>query len=199
MPEPLTPIERKIYQFLVDHLKEETFQPSIREIGKKFGIRSTKTVAEHLESLERKGCIERIPSRSRGVRILGVDLSPRTYSVRMYRQVAHGNPGIDEAEGAFELDRSLAGSPDSFLVQVRDADSGCPGVLAGDYLLVEPAATFLEGQWVAHGVGERVRVARWPGSPAHPAIGVSNGPVLRDGVHVLGRVRAVVRRFELPA
>ena len=51
MPEPLTKIERRILNYLVDYLKENTYQPSIREIGKRFGIKSTKTVSEHLQSL----------------------------------------------------------------------------------------------------------------------------------------------------
>ena len=46
MPEPLTKIERRILNYLVDYLKENTYQPSIREIGKRFGIKSTKTVSD---------------------------------------------------------------------------------------------------------------------------------------------------------
>jgi SOS-response transcriptional repressor LexA len=33
MPETLTKIERRILNYLVDYLKENTYQPSIREIG----------------------------------------------------------------------------------------------------------------------------------------------------------------------
>ena len=58
MSEVLTPIERRIYNYLVDYLKRETYQPSIREIGTRFGIRSTKTVTEHLQSLQRKGYLD---------------------------------------------------------------------------------------------------------------------------------------------
>lgn len=194
MSEPLTPIERKIYQFLVDHLKAETYQPSVREIGRKFGIRSTKTVAEHLESLERKGCIARMPSRSRGVRILGVNLSPQTYTVRVYGGMSAANPGFTEGdlEGAFELDRALCGSPDSFLVRADSAGSECPGLLDGDYVLVEPAESVDEDEWVATRAGGRVCVTRWHGSAgAGP-----NGEGAADAeAHLLGRVRAVVRRF----
>src|SRR5918911_2672164 len=71
MVEPLTPIERRVYHFLLDFLSENTYQPSIREIGKKFRIKSTKTVSDLLQSLSAKGYIERDPSRSRGVRIVG--------------------------------------------------------------------------------------------------------------------------------
>ena len=193
MSEPLTPIERKIFQFLVDHLKEQTFQPSVREIGRKFGIRSTKTVAEHLESLEQKGCIARMPSRSRGVRILGVNLSPQTYTVRVYGGMSAANPGFTEPdlEGAFELDKALCGSPDSFLVRADGSTSDCPGLLDGDYVLVEPAEAADEDEWVATRAGGRVCVKRWRGNSDAPNGEGDAG----SEAHLLGRVRAVVRRF----
>ncbi|HEY8309864.1 MAG TPA: MarR family transcriptional regulator, partial [Gemmatimonadaceae bacterium] len=71
MPEVLSAIEQKVYHYLLDFLTTHTYQPSVREIGKRFRIKSTKTVSELLHSLERKGYIERDPSRSRGVRLLG--------------------------------------------------------------------------------------------------------------------------------
>ena len=71
MTQPLTPTERRVYHYLIDFLAENTYQPSVREIGKKFRIKSTKTVSDLLHSLAVKGYIERDPSRSRGVRLLG--------------------------------------------------------------------------------------------------------------------------------
>jgi repressor LexA len=190
MQDPLTPIERKIFQYLVDHLKEETYQPSVREIGRKFGIRSTKTVAEHLVSLEHKGCITRVPARSRGVRLLGVNLSPQTYTIRAYN--GSGPAAGSEADTAYELDRSLAGSPDAFLVQMDGAGgaaSECPALLAGDYLLVEPTDAPEAGDWVAVRRAEKLSVRRWGADPGGGG-GGGGGEAA-----VLGRVRCVVRRF----
>lgn len=187
MSEPLTAIERKIYQFIVDHLKQETFQPSIREIGQKFGIRSTKTVSEHLQSIARKGHIAREASRSRGVKILGLNLSPRTYSIRVYGAVRESNPMLDErdVEGTVELDCSLAGSPDAFLLRV---DSGEGGVLPGDYVLVEPTDTFEEHDWVVVRGGGAVQIVRRRGGSG----GEVAGP---EQACPLGRVRLVLRHF----
>ena len=81
MDQSITEIEREILDFMVHYLRSNTFQPSIREIGERFGIKSTKTVSEHLQALADKGFVERDPSRSRGVRILGVDLRAQTVSI----------------------------------------------------------------------------------------------------------------------
>src|SRR5437868_6804486 len=50
MTEPLTPLERRVYHYLIDFLAENTYQHSIREIAKKFRIKSTKTVSDLLAS-----------------------------------------------------------------------------------------------------------------------------------------------------
>lgn len=41
--------------------------PTVREIGKRFGIRSTNGVADHLKSLERKGLLIVEPVKSRAM------------------------------------------------------------------------------------------------------------------------------------
>jgi hypothetical protein len=81
MPEPLTDLERRVLEYLVQYLRSNTYQPSIREIGREFALKSTKTVSELLQSLADKGWIERDPSRSRGVRLLGVHRSSRSRNV----------------------------------------------------------------------------------------------------------------------
>ena len=109
MPEPLTKIERRIYNYLVDYLKENTYQPSIREIGKRFGIKSTKTVSEHLQSLADKGHIERDASRSRGVRIVGMNLYPQVLSVPQYGKMAQWVESLDRIR-AYPAEALLPGA-----------------------------------------------------------------------------------------
>lgn len=136
MSEVLTPIERRIYNYLVEYLKRETYQPSVREIGKRFGIRSTKTVTEHLQALQRKGYLDRTPSRSRALRILGLNLSPDTYTIPVYKR-RENETGDEEVEARLDLDRSLAYSADCFMVRVN-GNLHELGVLEGDLILVEP-------------------------------------------------------------
>src|SRR5688572_22307363 len=106
MAPTLTEIERKILDYMVQYLRSNTYQPSIREIGERFGIKSTKTVSEHLQALADKGFLERDPSRSRGVRILGVDLSADAVSVPCYRDMPTDKGGVRErADLHLSLDR----------------------------------------------------------------------------------------------
>src|SRR5262245_32056766 len=135
MPKPLTSLERRILDYLVEYLRQNTYQPSIREIGRRFGIKSTKTVSEYLQSLADKGWIERDPSRSRGVRLIGVELNSETVKVP---RVGNGKESV-EVPAAFELDRQLAGSNGTFCISIHGDELASEGIHDGDLLLVEPA------------------------------------------------------------
>jgi len=137
--EPLTEIERKILDFMVQYLRANTYQPSIREIGERFGIKSTKTVSEHLQALADKGCLERDPSRSRGVKILGVDLSADTVAVPCFTEVPTNGMSRD-AETYLSVDRQMGGENGSFMVRAHAGDLAVLGVEEGDLLLVSPAS-----------------------------------------------------------
>src|SRR4051812_39861168 len=107
MPESLTALERRVYHFLIDFLAENTFQPSIREIARKFRIKSTKTVSDLLQSLERKGFIERDASRSRGVRLIGYAAAGSTQPVPYYGRIHAGEPALrpEYRQGFITADR----------------------------------------------------------------------------------------------
>src|SRR5215208_7297082 len=119
MTESLTSLERRVYHYLIDFLAENTYQPSIREIGRRFRIKSTKTVSDILQALARKGFIERDPSRSRGVRLVGYTGVGGTAAVPYYAAVRAGEPAVDPSirTGHLVIDRRLAHSERSFLVR----------------------------------------------------------------------------------
>ena len=187
MPEQLTSTERKVYHFLLDFLSEHTYQPSIREIGRTFEIKSTKTVSEILQSLANKGYIERDPSRSRGVRLLGYQGAGRTMPVPPYTADA---PAESAARSTYlTLDRRFVPNERVFYVRVDKVASAVPGggILGGDYVLVDPVASTSAGDLYAErdGAGGTVTLRVAESAPRH-----ANG-----GGTVLGKVCGVFRPF----
>ncbi|MEX0912414.1 MAG: HTH domain-containing protein, partial [Gemmatimonadota bacterium] len=121
MTESLSKMERRILDYLIEYLRKNTYQPSIREIGKRFGIKSTKTVSEYLQTLADKGYIEREASRSRGVKILGLDLERSdVISIPFYGKIAAGQPALsrDHVNSEFGMDPKLVGLPNAFFLEV---------------------------------------------------------------------------------
>jgi repressor LexA len=133
VPKPLTELERRVLDYIVGYLRSNTYQPSIREIGREFTIKSTKTVSELLQSLADKGWIERDPSRSRGVRLLGLEMRAQTVSVPLFTQ-----PDTAQTSGHFEIDRKLVGSNGSYLMVMEGDHLLEEGVRPGDLLLIQP-------------------------------------------------------------
>ena len=203
MAEPLTPIERKVYQYLIDFLAENTYQPSIREIGKRFRIKSTKTVSDLLNALTQKGYIERDPSRSRGVRILGYQGTTRIQPVPYYGRIHAGEPALlpEAREGFVTFDRRFVPGEDAFLLRVKGESMIGRGILDGDFVMVSPSAPAGEGDVVAARLGEEATVKTLtyrdgetvlvPANPAEREITV--GP--RDDFAVLGVVCGIFRPF----
>jgi repressor LexA len=206
MPEALSKIERRILDYLIDYLRKNTYQPSIREIGKRFGIKSTKTVSEYLQTLADKGYIEREASRSRGVKILGLNLErPEAISVPFYGKIAAGKPALSQehVNSEFNLDPKLIGTSNSFFLQVDGDSMEQMGVLDGDMVLVEPVdeLEIQPGEIVAARLGGEATVKRYFRRGEEVVLEPANtdyAPILvreYDDFVVLGRVACLIRRF----
>lgn len=61
---------KKVYDFLVDYIKEKQYAPSFRDISEGTGIKSTNTVYHHMHKLKEKGVISFEDSRPRTIRVL---------------------------------------------------------------------------------------------------------------------------------
>ncbi len=160
MTQPLTAMERRVYEYLLDFTAENTFQPSIREIGKRFRIKSTKTVSDILQALASKGYIERDASRSRGVRLLGFGGTARATPVPFFGRVHAGEPALmpDDREYYVTLDRRFVPSETTYMLKVEGDSMTGRGVFDGDFVLVNPAAKAAHGDMVALRLGEGTAV-----------------------------------------
>jgi len=203
MSQPLTPLERRIYHYLIDFLTENTYQPSIREIGKRFRVKSTKTVSDLLQSLADKGYIERDPSRSRGVRLLGYNAVTRTVPVPYYGKIHAGEPALlpEHREGFLTMDRRFVPHEESFFLKVKGDSMIERGIFDGDYVMIDPrnADAASDGAAIAARLGEEAtiktlthegaQVVLKPANPTERDIVV--GP--EDDFSVLGVVCGVFR------
>lgn len=201
MNDPLSPIERKVYHFLLDFLAEHTFQPSVREIGRRLRIKSTKTVAELLQSLEEKGFVEREPGRSRGVKILGAPAIGGVQPVSLYARINPTPPYLtsENRERYVLVDRSLVPTDDAFIVRAVDDAMISMGIAPGDWVLVSPSRRAHDGDLVAARVGPTimVRLVQHLGAVLSLSTGVAGVPELflgpSDDFAVLGVASLVMR------
>lgn len=205
MHDPLTPIERRVYHYLLDYLARHTYQPSVREIARRFQIRSTKSVAEIIESLAKKGFVERPDGRSRGVRLIGYSSIGQTQPVPVYAQVNASEPRLTSKNRTrfIAMDRAFLPSDEVFFLHAPDDSMQARGILAGDLILVDPTARSHDGDIVAARIagslvvrtiahrGAVVTLSSSDVAADGEGVDVSFGP--RDDFAILGVVAAVMR------
>lgn len=203
MSEPLTSLETSVYQYLLDFTAENTYQPSIRDIGARFKIKSTKTVSDLLQSLTRKGYIERDPARSRGVRLLGFAGAINTQPVPYYGRINPSEPALapENREGFITVDRRFLPSNDTFMLRAKGESMVGRGINDGDYLLINPSAKPAERDMVAVKMGNDVIIrtyTRKNGNVVLQPANISEKDMVIDAaseLKVLGIVCGVFRPF----
>jgi repressor LexA len=204
MSESLTTIERRVYNYLIDFLAENTYQPSVREIGRRFRLKSTKTVVDILHSLALKGYVTREAGRSRGLRLTGFSSIGQTQPVPLYGRLNASEPVLadENRERFIAMDRMFVPSDDAFFLRVSDDGMVDRGIQKGDLVLVNPAARAHDAEAVVARVGDRVfvrllshRGAQLVLTPAAPdEREVVLGPM--DDFAIAGTVAAVLRPLQ---
>lgn len=203
MADDLTGLESSVYQYLLDFTAENTYQPSIRDIGARFKIKSTKTVSDLLQSLTRKGYIERDPARSRGVRLLGFAGGFNTQPVPYYGKIHAGEPALlpEHRESYITMDRRFVPSATAFFLRVKGDSMAGECIADGDYVLVDPTKPATEDDIVAARIGNEATIKSYTLRDGQvvlkPAAADERDIVIGDDTDfaVLGVVSGVFRPF----
>lgn len=144
MQNNITERQQKIYEFIRTTIAGRGIPPSMREIGEKFGIRSTNGVEGHLAALERHGMIARDRGKSRGISLHAGERMPATIPV--LGRVAAGTPILspENREGELAVDLahfSLRSSQHLFALKVRGDSMVDAHIMDGDMLIVKAQAS----------------------------------------------------------
>lgn len=84
----LTERQAEIYQYIVGYVKEHLYAPSIREIGKEVGLRSSSSVFFQLKALEEAGLIKIADKEPRAITITGYTVVANETLIRLYDDYA---------------------------------------------------------------------------------------------------------------
>ena len=209
MAEVLTPMRRKILEYIVACQRERNFPPTIREIAAHVGLNAPATVANHIEVLKKAGYIEKNPKQPRTLTVrLDVEEnltepSPLIRHVPFIGDVAAGT-GVLAAQYEHEvmsIPEQFAGRGESFVLQVRGDSMIDAGILSGDYIVVARQSTANKGEIVVAGIpGDEATVKRYFPQGARVVLKPENStmePMDFDAseVSIFGRVISVLRSY----
>jgi repressor LexA len=203
---PLTSRQKEILEFLGSHTRDFGYPPTVREICRATGLKSPRSVSQHLQALERKGYIHRGRDKSRAIRFLhrpdslGPVGQEGVLSMSLKGRVAAGSaPAVagEDAAGTYLLDRALFDKPDNFLMRVEGGCMADAHILEGDLIVVSPDPSVQSGDVVVARVDGEVSVKRFEIRAGSSYLVSQVGPVRIDGtgpqVEIIGKVVGLIR------
>ena len=210
MAEVLTPMRRKILEFITSCQRERNFPPTIREIAAHVGLNAPATVANHIEVLKKAGYIEKNPKQPRTLTVRFDSPEKVTEaSVTQIRQIPFigdvaAGTGVLANQKDYELmsiPEQFAGRGENYVLQVRGDSMIDAGILSGDFIVVQRQTSADKGEIVVAGIpGEEATVKRYFPQGARVVLKPENSlmePMEFDAADVMifGRVVSVLRHY----
>jgi repressor LexA len=201
----LTKRQQEIFEFIKKYSAGHGYPPTVRDIGKAVGLASSSTVHAHLANLEKVGLLRRDPSKPRAIELLdkAVDAAKSVVGAQaglpLVGSVAAGQPILAEENIEEYVDVSVLadGKEGEFVLAVRGDSMIDAGILDGDYVVVRPQETALDGEIVVALVGEEATVKRFFKEADHIRLQPENAsmePIRTRDMSIVGRVVGVFRK-----
>lgn len=166
----LTDRQEKILSFIQQFQQESGYPPTLREIGKHFGISSTFGVKRHLDALVKKGYLNILGNASRGISINKDELfnpepinisEKESNKIPIIGRVAAGSPILAEEniEGSVLIDQTfLKKSDNCFALKVKGDSMIDAGIFDGDLVIVSPQMAANNGDIIIARISDEVTV-----------------------------------------
>jgi len=204
----LTPRQLEIVRFIRDYVARHEYAPTMQEMADHFGVRRP-TIFEHIEALQAKGALTRVPTRSRAIELTPEVLKPAGLPAfaglrfPLMGRIAAGRPieAVEDPE-ILDVEKLFSGHiGEVFALQVRGNSMIEEQIRDGDYVIVERRDDAHNGETVValideaeatlkkfyHDVG---RVRLQPANPTMEPIFVD-----ADRVRIQGVVIGVLRKY----
>src|ERR1700750_308975 len=158
---PLSERQQQTLVFIRDYLREHSLPPTLREIAEAMGFSSHSSAQTCIESLVRKGELER-SAQHRGLRLPEGLASLRENELPLIGRVAAGSPilAAENIEAQLEVDPALFRPRADYLLRVVGLSMRDAGILDGDMLAVHKTAVATDGQIVVARLDDEVPVKR---------------------------------------
>ena len=215
-PNSLNKREKAILKFIEKSIKNNGYPPSVRELGKSVGLKSTATVHGYLASLEDKGYIKKESQKGRTLKLLkgGLDdemenqmeihkevyTSREMVDVPVIGKITAGEPilAVENITDTFPIPLDFVGSSESFMLTVRGESMIEAGILDGDYILVRKQKTATNGEIVVALIEDEATVKTFYKEKDHIRLQPENctlDPIIVPNCEILGKVIGVFRKM----
>jgi repressor LexA len=192
----LTTKQAAVLEFVRRRILEEGRPPTLREIGGRFGFRSTGTTRDYLKTLARKGYINLRAKQSRAIGLA----KPLAFRIPVLGRIMAGLPDLawEETEEYLSLD-DLIPRPDqpTFTLRIKGDSMKDKGILDGDIAVVRRQRLADAGDIVAALLSHEATIKVLKKDKAGFFLAPANESYdeIRRPFTIIGKVTAVIKRF----
>lgn len=178
----------KIYQFVREFVAERGYPPSIREIARGLGYKSTKAIKVHLDDLSRQGLIKRKEGHARAIQL-------EPWGIPVVGRVPAGLPNlaVEDVEEVFSASRWRR----TFMLRVKGDSMVDAGIVEGDLAVVDPGQVPRAGDVVVARMADEATVKRLVTHGEKYALKPENPEyeLITDPFEIVGKVVGVIREY----
>ncbi len=202
MRKKMTIRQKRIYDFICDFIRKFGYPPTVREIATEFQI-SEKGAHDHLNAIEKKDFIRRVPGKPRAIEITdflsGRQLQAVT-EVPILGRVAAGTPLLasQNVDGTLPLPNDIAGGDTCFALRVKGSSMIEAGIFEGDLVVVRSQEHADAGDIVVALLDDEATVKRFFVDGNKIRLQPENAdlpPIIVTHVQILGKVIALFRQI----
>ena len=200
--------EQNILNYIRKQVAEVGYPPSVRELCKAVGLKSTSSVHLYLSRLAEKGYITKGNLKTRALKITGDQIGAiedaNMMEIPLVGQVAAGQPILAEEniEEYVKLPISLvkqnAKSEATYMLKVKGDSMINVGIFSGDYIIVSKCEDVRNGEIVVALIDDEATVKTYYKEKDHIRLQPENDtmePIIVKGVKIIGKVVGLIRRF----
>ena len=194
--------QKGILEFVNNHVREMGYPPSVREICKALGIKSTSTVHRHLSILDDNGYIKKDATKPRAIKVINRNenqIKRNMVEIPIVGKVTAGQPilAVENITDTFPLPNEYVRGSTSFMLHVKGDSMIDAGIFDGDLLLVRKQSNAKNGDIVVALIEDEATVKTFYKENDHIRLQPQNkymDPIiLKGGVDIIGKVTGLFR------
>ena len=195
--------EQKVLDFVISQVKDTGYPPSVREICRAVGFKSTCSAHQYIKRLSDKGYLEKSSLKMRALKVIE-DEKEGTISLPIVGKVAAGEPilATENIEDYFSIGESFF-SKDSlknsnFVLRVQGESMINVGINNGDFIVVSKQSTARNGEIVVAMIDGDATVKTYYKEKSYIRLQPENDtmePIVSDKVEILGKVIGLFRKI----
>lgn len=193
--------EKLVLEYIKNYIKKNSYPPSIRDIRNGTGYKSTSTVSNYLDKLERKGYIQRRDSKTRAIEIVDKNFYKNNINlVPLVGQVSAGSPilATENIEDYYPLPSNIKYSDDVFMLKIKGDSMINKGILNNDLVIVRKQKTSNNGEIVIALIEDEATCKTFYKEDGHIRLQPENDiyePIIIKDVSIIGKVIGLYRNI----